>query len=259
MGKARLWLLFLGLGALSAPTWAAPLPLHVAVASNFHAPLKAVQSSLEAQLGQPLRFSAGSSGTLYAQILQGAPFDLLLAADTARPQALLAAGQALQDSYRVYAHGRLVLLHPGRQASEPLQDWLGAQAAGRLAMANPRHAPYGQAAQSLLEGWDLWDQWQTRVVLGENVAQSFHFVRSGHAQWGLVALSQLRLAQRQGLEGLEHSLIPTAEHPPIAQAGVVLRRSLQPQAAQRVLLLLGQPPIREQLQSDGYLIPESLH
>ncbi len=198
-------------------TSAAAEPLAVAVASNFLAPLKAMQEEIEGRLGVPLRLSAASTGKLYAQIRHGAPYHVFLAANAREPQRLEAEGRIVPGSRFSYAKGRLALWAPGRQEVS-LAD-LKPPFGGRLAMANPRTAPYGEAARQVLQGLGLWTSLQSRLVRGENIGQVFQYTASGNVEMGLVALSQLRLAEKAAGA---HQVIEQNLHDPLDQQGVIL-------------------------------------
>ncbi|MEM9383707.1 MAG: molybdate ABC transporter substrate-binding protein [Pseudomonadota bacterium] len=182
------WLLL----AAALPASAEPATVRVAVAANFRAVLESLARDYEA-VNERVRIDliSGSTGKLYAQIVAGAPFDLFLAADQARPERLLATGRAVAGTRHTYAIGRLVLWDP-RRADGVGPDRLQAGDFRRLALAKPALAPYGAAAQAVLRDLGLEDSLRDRLVFGENVAQTFAFVRSGNAGLGFVALSQLR-------------------------------------------------------------------
>ncbi len=201
--------------------------LLVAVASNFIAPMREIADAFEQRTGHKLTLATGSSGKLYAQIRHGAPFDVFLSADDEKPKALEAGGYALPGSRLTYALGTLALWSP--KASDP-QGLLQGNFA-RLALANPRLAPYGQAAQSTLASLGLLEQTRERWVQGENIAQTYQFVASGNAELGFVALSQLREQSPRG--GVWQ--IPSELHRPIRQDAVALSRSRNPNLSKELL------------------------
>ena len=212
----RWWLLCLWLWL--GPTQAEPL--RVAVASNFVATMDELGTAFTAQTGHQVLISSGSTGQLYAQIKQGAPFDVFLAADTQRPQRLVA--QGLANNLEVYATG-ILLLYVRQSPEGGCAAWLTSQSSGYLAVANPALAPYGHAAQVYLQHQGLWARWQNRLVMGENIAQASHFVASGAAAAGLLAKAMVRLMPP--VEGSCRWELPTELYPPIEQAVVNLRRS----------------------------------
>ncbi|WP_343067350.1 molybdate ABC transporter substrate-binding protein [Litorivivens lipolytica] len=223
--------------------------LLVAVASNFMGPMREIGAAFERETGHRVTLASGSSGKLYAQIRYGAPFDVFLSADREKPQALIDAGHALPDSRITYALGTLVLWSPG--ADDPLA--LLNTDFNRLALANPRLAPYGQAAEATLDKLNLLNATRPRWVQGENIAQAFQFVASGNAQLGFVALSQLREHPVSG--GLWE--VPAELHPPIRQDGVILNRSKNINISKALIGFFNSDSVREILSRYGYRQPES--
>ena len=192
--------------------------VNIAVASNFVAPARDIAALFAAESGRDINVVSGASGKFYAQIRQQAPFAVFLSADQARPRQLADDGLILPGSLRTYAVGRLVLYsRDGNRVTGPvsLRDSFR-----RLAMANPRVAPYGRAASEVIEELSLGEALDNRVVQGENVAQAFQFVRSGNAELGFVALSQVR--QFDNGSG-SFWRVPSELHSPILQDAVVLR------------------------------------
>lgn len=173
-----------------------------------------------------LTISYGSSGKISTQIIHGAPFDLFFSADTDYPQALLDQGQAGSD-VRPYAEGKLVLWQRG--ASKPRLERLTEPAIARLAMANPRHAPYGQRARDILKRLNLWDSIQDKLVFGENVAQAAQFIQSGAAELGFIPLSIALspVMQRYG----SYTLISNELQDPLVHGYVFTRRGKDNPAA----------------------------
>jgi molybdate transport system substrate-binding protein len=222
-------------GAMFAPSRAGAEALHIAVAANFRSAAEAVAGRFSATAGDKVIISAASTGVLAAQLRRGAPFDLLLAADQKRPQALVADGFAA-GAARCYARGTLVLL--GADRIEALAD-----PHLSLAIANPVTAPYGAAAQAVLARNTFSAAAQRRVVRGANVAQAYQFYRSGAADLALVARS---LAGREGIA------IPADWHPPITQYAVVSARSDRAAQAQAFLDFLDTAAGRELLSERGY-------
>ena len=191
----------------------------------------------------------GSSGKFATQIRQGAPFDLYFSADIAYPRALEADGLALGPT-RAYAVGRIVLWSNTRDARAlRLQD-LADPALGRIAIANPRHAPYGKRAEEALRAAGVWNAVQPRLVQGENIAQTAQFVQTGNAELGFVALSQVwkdgRLASGSGW------VIPAGQHQPIRQDAVLLSRASGNPAARALLDYLRSSAGRQTIQAYGY-------
>ena len=181
----------------------------------------------------PLDIVYGSSGALYQQIRNGAPFDLYFSADAEYPRLLAAEGFVVERSQRLYAVGRIVVWRPeGSVGRETLSD----PAIRKLVLANPRHAPYGQAAEAALRSLGVYDEIESKIVLGDNVAQALQFVQSGGADAGIVALS-LALAPSVGGEYWE---IPLDAYPRMDQSCAIISGSREPeQAAQFRDFVLG--------------------
>ncbi|MBU3738542.1 MAG: molybdate ABC transporter substrate-binding protein [Rhodoferax sp.] len=231
--------LLAGLAALTLTGVARGAEVVVAVAANFSAPMQKIAQVFEQDTGHRAVLAFGATGALYAQIRNGAPFQVLLSADEETPRRLEDEGLGVAGSRFTYAIGRLVLWsrQPGRV--DPRGEVLRAAGAQRLAIANPRLAPYGRAAVQALAGLGLLAQWQPRIVQGENIAQAYQFVASENAELGLLALSQVyadgRIAQGSGW------VVPSALHDPVRQDGVLLAAGRnQPAAAALLAYLRGE-------------------
>ena len=222
-------LLLLLLFACAAPAPAADLT--IAAAANLkHALDELVPAFVEEQPAVRVRVSYGASGSLHAKLLQRAPYDLFLSADTLYPRRLAETGLALDDGPFVYATGRLALWLP---AGSPLDARDGLEIlldprVKRVALANPRHAPYGAAAMAALEAADLRERVAAKLVWGDSVGQAAQFTEAGAAQAGLIALS---LARSPPLAAGHHYVLPATLHPPLEQGGVILRWARDPAAA----------------------------
>ena len=234
------------LAALLCPLPAAADSILVACAANFAPTLRDIATAFERHSGHQLRISPGSSGQLHAQILGGAPFDLFLSADQAKPAALIASGHGV--SRRTYAIGALVLWSADPEAVDDQGSVLQLGRFSRLALANPRLAPYGAAAVEVLEHLGLADATRERWVMGQNIAQTLQFVASGNAPIGLVAATQLR-----NLGGSAWT-VPAALHSPIRQDAVLLRADKA--AARELMAYLTGAPGRHIIESWGYRLPE---
>ncbi len=232
------------LACILSPAQAADI--HVACASNFTTTLEKLAAAFERDEPHRLRISSGSTGKLYAQIRHGAPFDIFLAADRERPALLHA--QGLSDTPVVYAIGRLALYAPSGEPRTRLERGVFAH----LAIANPRTAPYGTAARSVLEGMALWDGLQPRLVIGENIGQTFHFVHSGNAELGFVALAQLRALD---VPPDRYWAVPAERHAALEQAAALLHGGRAPEAARRFLDYLRGGTARGVIERDGYQVP----
>lgn len=220
-------------------------PLRIAAAAD----LAPCITKISAASGVKATSTIGASGSFYAQIQHGAPFDVFLSADTDYPRALAKAGLAEADSLFVYAHGRLVLW---TAAPNPRLDaglhMLTDPSIRRIAIANPELAPYGKAAKSALQQAGLWNQLQGKLVFGDNVAQTMHFIESGNAQAGLVSSAHL-VGRIQGWT------LPAGSYPAIEQGAILTRRGAgQPQAA-AYLRFLRSDRGRAVLSECGFLLP----
>ncbi len=222
--------------------------VRVAVAANFAPVLLQLAEPFAAATGHRLLISGGSSGKLYAQIAQGAPFDVLLSADAERPRRLEAEGLALAGSRFTYARGRLALWSPKPGVVDDRGDVLRRGQFKRLALANPRIAPYGAAAQDVLQALSLWEALRARLVQGEDIGQTFQFVRTGNAELGFVAWAQVKAEGGTGSSWL----VPETLHQPIEQQAVLLARARDDQAARAFLDFLRGKPAREIIARAGY-------
>lgn len=223
--------------------------VRIAVAANFAPTLRQLAKHFSSATGHRLLISSGSTGKHYAQIRNGAEFDIFFAADSARPERLEAEGVGVPGSRFTYAVGRLALWVPGEPGLGSPEEYLRTAEFGRLAIANPRLAPYGLAAQQTLEAWQLWDRLQPRLVRGENIAQAHQFVATGNAPAGLVALSSLRAGEEP--DGT-FQLISDSLHQPISQQALLLRPG---EAASDFLQYLRGDAATAVIQAAGYQGP----
>ncbi len=222
----------------------------VAVAANVATAQEALTRRFTETTGIPVRTSVGSTGQLYAQILGGAPFQVFLSADQERPRLLEEGGRAVEGSRFTYAAGRMALYAPG---NAPLPDppWSLLRRAGtRIAVADPKTAPYGTAARATLARLGLLDAVGDRLVVGENVGQTFRFVDSGAAEVGFVALSQV-MERAPGT----YRVIPDSLHPPLRQDAVLLRAGADSPQARAFLDYLRGPEAATILRRFGYRAP----
>lgn len=249
--RYRAALIGLAAGIMSlAPLWLPAAELRVAVASNFAAPMQMLATRFEAASQHRLILIPGSTGKLYAQIGNGAPFDLFFAADAVRPALLEKNGDAIPGTRFAYALGRLVLWSPNEDYVDRDGGVLERGDYRFLAIANPRLAPYGAAAREVLVARELWDELSTRVVRGENVAQAFQFVASGNAELGFVARAQL--ARLDPNEAGSRWDVPPSLHSPITQQAVLLRDS---RAAREFIQFVKSPDTQSLLADFGYDSP----
>jgi molybdate transport system substrate-binding protein len=195
--------------------------IRIVVASNFSDTAKELVARFRSKTGHKLSLITGSTGKLYAQIIHGAPFDVFFAADARRPERLEQDGIAVPGSRFTYASGRLVLWSPKPGLVDADGSVLRSDRFHYLAIANPKLAPYGRAAEQLLRKLGLWTGLRGRMVRGENIGQAFGFVSSGNADLGLVAYSQVMSPNRRS----EGSLwdVPASLYDPIEQQVVQLR------------------------------------
>lgn len=254
MRSHRLALLCAAL-TICAPTMHAQ-KLTVAAAADLRFALDELATQFRAaHPGIDLAITYGSSGNFFAQIQNGAPFDVFLSADVDYPQRLIAAGLANRDSLFRYAIGHLVVWVPAGSSVDPSLGIrvLDALSVHHIAIANPEHAPYGRAAVAALRSLGVYDRVSPKLVFGENVAQAFQFVESGAAEAGIVALS-LALAPAPRSHGRYWEL-PAGAYPKLEQAGLILNRAPAGPAAQFRAFLLS-AAARRILQQYGFAPPE---
>jgi molybdate transport system substrate-binding protein len=229
--------------------WAAEA--QVAVAANFSEPIKAIAAVLEKTTGHTLKITLGSTGKLFAQIRNGAPFDMLLAADTRTPEVLEKAGLAQPGSRFTYATGKLVLWSAKAGRVDDQGAVLKAADLGKVAFAAPKVAPYGAAAVEAMDKLGLSAALAPKLVQGESIGQAFNFVFTGNADVGFVALSQVWAHGR--LRSGSVWLVPPELYSPIRQDAVLLRRGAGNAAALALVKLLQSPQGRALVASYGYL------
>lgn len=228
--------------------------IRVAVAANFLATLNEIITNFQADTSHTILVSSGSSGKLYAQIKNGAPFDVLFSADAERPQLLENEGLAVKGSRFVYSVGRLTLWSPDSNviqggAPHVLSD-------GRfehLAIANPKTAPYGRAAEQTLKKMGLWESLKDLIVQGENIGQAFQFVYSKNAQLGFVALSQVLDSKING-SGSRWD-VPTSFHDSLEQEAVLLTTGENNTAAKAFLEYVKREKSLAIIERFGYGLP----
>ena len=220
-------------------------PLRIAVASNFHATLSQLADGFSARQGITVELVPGSSGALYAQLANGAPFDLFFSADSERPQLLASRGLATSGTPVIYAIGQLAFWQPRASADMPLDS------PGTIAIAQPRLAPYGAAAMDWLASQTDAATLQARRVYGTSVSQAFHFVASGNADTGLVALSQV-LTLPADARGYYRVLGARAQAP-LTQAAVIMKHSNNPANAAAFLEYVLSTESQAVLRANGYL------
>lgn len=218
--KSSLFSLILMLSLTSSAAYADNL--NIAVASNFSHAMHSLAEDFKAKTGHQLRISSASTGKLYTQINHGAPFDVFLAADEARPERLITEGKATAELSRTYAIGKLVLVS-NIKPEKTCTDVLDSPELKRLAIANPKTAPYGAAAQQTLEKIQHWKTVKSKLVMGENIAQTLQFVSTRSANAGFIAKSLL--LQGAKINAACQWDVPADMHTPIKQKMVVITAS----------------------------------
>lgn len=234
--------------AVASP--AASDEIRVATASNFRGAMTALARTFEETHRHEIVPIFGSTGKHYAQIVNGAPFDAFLAADTLRPEQLERDGLAVPGSRFTYATGILVLWSPREDFVDPQGLVLRSGRFRHLSIANPDLAPYGAAAREVLESLGLWSELGPRLVLGENVGQAFLFVSSGGAELGFVAGSQLLTGVTQ--QGGSSWRVPADRYRPIEQQAVLLRDS---EGARAFLAFIRTDGAARIIRDHGYAAP----
>jgi molybdate transport system substrate-binding protein len=227
--------------------------INVAVAANFTAPAKALAETFHRETGHEAKLSFGSTGAFYTQIKQGAPFDVFLAADAKRPKLLEDEEDIVPGSRFTYAIGKLVLWSAKPGAVDAHGAVLKAGQFNKLAIANPKLAPYGVAAEQTLEKLGLWDALQPKIVMGESIGQTQNFVATDNADLGFVAMSQV-LAHGK-LKSGSMWIVPSTDYAPIVQDAVVLKRAANNPAAKAWIELLRSPATQKLLKEYGYATP----
>ncbi len=246
--RFRSWLFAALLGLMATAPVAADTAT-VAVAANFLAPLQALQGAFEQSGHHELVLVSGSTGQLYAQITNGAPFDVLLAADQETVAKLVAAGLGDGSTRFTYAVGTLVLFTRDAEKFAPLElDSLRRADFRWLAIANPKLAPYGLAAQQTLEALGLWERLQPRLVRGQSIAQTFTLAETRNADLAFVALSQV-IGYR---EPSAYTTVPEPLHTPLRQDAVRLRHGRDNVAARAFLTFLHGAAAAKTIADFGY-------
>lgn len=243
--------LFVALGAGLLASAAQAEEVQVAVAANFTAPMQAIAAEFEKDTGHKALLAFGATGKFYAQIHNGAPFEVFLAADDATPSKLESEGATLAGSRFTYAIGTLVLWSAKEGYVDDKGEVLKTGSFAHLAQANPKTAPYGVAAQATLAKLGIAEQaLKDRMVLGENISQTYQFVATGNAELGFIALSQV---YRDGkVTGGSAWIVPAEYHAPIRQDAVILAKGKDNPAAAALLDYLKGPKATALIRSYGY-------
>lgn len=222
----------------------------VAVAANFLTTAERLAQVYSEQSGHEIALVHGSTGKLYAQIVSGAPFDVFLSADSLRPDRLQSEGRVASGGVVTYAEGRLALVLRGVMQPVSVDAYLS-DSSRRLAIADPAVAPYGLAAQQVLQAV-RGDGWATNVVFGESVGQALAFVATGNAPAGLLALPQAR----ELTDAFTLAAVPDDRHGPIRQDAALLRRGADNPAATGFFAFLRSGTAQAIIRDAGYGVPE---
>jgi molybdate transport system substrate-binding protein len=233
--------------------------IKVAAAADLSAAMQKLMPAFEKQTGIHVSVSLGSSGNFFAQIQNGAPFDVFLSADKSYPEKLEQAGLTVPGTLKVYARGKLVLWWPDsthipdQPSPAGTLDFLKAPEIRKIAIANPDHAPYGRAAVAALQTYGIYDQVKPKLVLGENISQTAQFAQSGNADVAFVALA---LALSDTMKKSGHYVTLRADaYPPLTQAAVVVGASKQKEQAGRFVEFLVSEEGQKILQDFGFERP----
>lgn len=227
----------------------------IAAASDLNYAFKELIAEYEKTTGNRVKLTLGSSGNFYAQIQNGAPFDLYFSADIGYPKKLEEAGLAVPGSVYRYAVGRIVLWtnrSSGLDVSKGLPRLVD-PSIKKIAIANPKHAPYGRAAVAAMEHFKVYDQVKDKLILGENISQAAQFVESGACDIGVIALS-LALAPTMKARGTYWE-VPASAHPPLEQGAVLLKSSTHQDAASKFLEFIKGSEGQEIMKRYGFTLP----
>ena len=236
--------------SLFVSTLACADEVQVAVAANFTAPMQKIAADFEKDTGHKAQLAFGATGKFYAQIKNGAPFEILLSADDTTPEKLEKEGAGVANSRFTYAIGTLVLWSPKAGFVDDKGEILSKGEFKHVSIANPKLAPYGQAAIEALTALKLLDAVQPKFVQGENIAQTHQFVATGNAELGFVALSQVmkdgKIAEGSGW------IVPSSLHQPIRQDAVLLENGKGKPAALALMTYLRGDKAKAVIKSYGY-------
>ena len=246
-------LLALALGVLLGARGARAEEARVAVASNFVGPMRKLSAEFTKRTGHATVIVSGATGKLYAQIKNGAPFDLLLAADQKTPRQLELDGLAAPGTRFTYAVGKLVLFSTKPNLAQEGAATLRAGSFSHLAIANPKLAPYGAAAVAVMTKLGLLEALTPKLVVGENIAQTLQFVESGNAELGFLAWSQVVEGDKP--RAGSYWLVPDDLYPTISQDAVVLRNSAKNRAATAFAEFLKSDIAQRLIGEAGYAVP----
>jgi len=224
--------------------------VNVAVAGNFFKPIKVLAADFEEKSGHRIALSVGATGKLYAQISNGAPFELFFAADQKRPTKLVTQKLAVKASQFTYAQGQLVLWSKNTDAIDAQGSILSSPDLQRLAIANPKAAPYGEQAVNALTKLGLYKQLENKIVQGQNIGQTYQYVSSGSVEQGIIAMSQVTVNGE--ITTGSAWVIPSELYDAIQQDAVLLERGKDNPVAQQFLDYIKSPSAIKIIRSFGY-------
>ena len=227
----------------------------IAAAADLSFAFREIATEYENTTGNHVRLTLGSSGNFFAQIQNGAPFDLYFSADIAYPRKLEEADLTVPGSLYKYAVGRIVLWtgHESRIDVTKGFEALREPTVKKIAIANPKHAPYGRAAVAAMEYFKVYDQVKDKLILGENISQAAQFIESGACEIGIIALS-LALAPTMKTRGTYWE-IPEVAYPPLEQGAVILKSSKQQEAAKQFLAFIKGEQAQGVMKRYGFTLP----
>ena len=223
----------------------------VAVAANFSAPMQQIALAFQKDTGHQLKLSFGATGGIYAQIKNGGPFDVFLSADQLTPQKIEAEGLGVPQTRFTYAAGQLVLWSKQDSLVDDKGQVLRSKNIQRIALANPKLAPYGAAALEAMTQLGLLDELKPKLVQGDNIAQTYQFVSTQNAQLGFVALSQV-FADGKITSG-SGWVLPSSLYKPILQDAILLKNGKDNSAAKALMLYIKGDKAKEMIKRFGYL------
>lgn len=247
-----LQLIMLAVSTAGAVSTATADEVSVAVAANFTAPIQKLAIDFEKETGHKIAASFGATGMFYAQIKNGAPFEVLLSADDETPAKLVKENAAVSGSQFTYAIGKLVLWSTNPATVDANGDVLKKGNFAHLSLANPKLAPYGAAAVETMKALNVYDALQGKIVQGENISQAYQFVATTNAELGFVALSQVLKGGK--IEGSAW-IVPGEFYQPIRQDAVILNNGKGKVAADALIKFLKGEKAKETIRSFGYSLP----
>lgn len=238
------------LAVIASPAMAAEV--HVAVAANFTAPVQAIAAEFEKDTGSKVVASFGATGQFYAQIKNGAPFEVFLAADDSTPAKLEAEKAVVPGSRFTYATGKLALWSAKEGYVDDQGEVLKKNEYAHLSIANPKTAPYGLAATQVLAKLGLTQTVASKLVEGQNISQAYQFIASGNAELGFVALSQIYKDGK--ISGGSAWIVPDNLHDPIKQDAVILDKGKDNPVARQFMDYLKGPKAAAVIKAYGYAL-----